>query len=320
MTAALVSLPFRVGVWAVWTVRRPLWRVAWSLDDALRPKSAKVLRAGGSGQGWLVTSVPETELDQLVRTGFFLAVRQRYVRSYTDLGGTYEEWLAGLSGNARSGLRRKLKKLAQHPDKMEVRAFRGAAELREFHRLARPLAARTYQERLLGMGLPDGTAFLAEQDALAAEDRVRAWLMTLGGRSIAYLWCSAEGESLRYDYVGHDPDHAELSPGTVLHAHAFADLFAEGRFARFDFTEGEGQHKRQFATGGVACADVLVLPDTVANRLLAGALRGFDSGVAAAKRLRARVGRATSRPCTSGRKPSSSPPASMASTGPLRGR
>ena len=34
---------------------------------------------------------------------------------------------------------------------------------------------------------------------------------------------------------------------------------AEGASAWFDFTEGEGQHKRQFATGGVDCVDLLLL-------------------------------------------------------------
>ncbi|WP_334000465.1 GNAT family N-acetyltransferase [Sphingomonas aurantiaca] len=46
------------------------------------------------------------------------------------------------------------------------------------------------------------------------------------------------GESLRYDHVGHDPAHNDLSPGAVLQVEAMRDLFAEARFARFDFTEG----------------------------------------------------------------------------------
>ena len=117
---------------------------------------------------------------------------------------------------------------------------------------------------------------------------VRAWLMTLGGRPIAYLWCSAEGDALRYDYVGHDPALSEWSPGTVLHAAAFEELFAERRFRRFDFTEGEGQHKRQFATGGEPCVDLLLLRATAVNRAALGALKSFDGGVGALKRVAAR--------------------------------
>lgn len=285
MTAAAVPLPFRVGARTLWSVSRRLQRVGWSLDGALDGRFAPLPPLDGGEQGWLFTSVPEALLDRFVRPEFVLGVRQRYIRRYTDLRGGYDEWLASLSGNARSSLKRKIKKLERHPEGVAIRPFRTSDEMREFHALARPLAARTYQERLLGMGLPDDSDFMAEMAAFAAADRARAWLMTLGSRPIAYLWCGAEGESLRYDYVGHDPDFAELSPGTVLHARAFADLFAEGRFARFDFTEGEGQHKRQFATGGVACADALLLRNTLANRALIGALRAFDGGVALAKRV-----------------------------------
>lgn len=284
VTAAAVPLDFRVGARTLWSVRRRLQRVGWSLDDALVGGVAALPAPEAGSQGWLLTSLPESTLTQVVRPGFFVAVRQRYRRYYTDLDGTYDAWLAGLSGNARSAVRRKGKRLAAHPDGVQVHLYRSPRELEVFRPLARPLAARTYQERLLGMGLPENPAFLAEERALAAADRVRAWLMLLGGRPIAYLWCSAEGGSLRYDHLGYDPDHAELSPGTVLLARAFADLFAEGRFRRFDFTEGEGRHKRQFATGGVDCADALLLRGTLANRALAGALGGFDGGVALAKR------------------------------------
>ena len=84
----------------------------------------------------------------------------------------------------------------------------------------------------------------------------------------------ARGAALRYEHVGHDSAWAALSPGTLLHAHAFAGLFAEKTFARLDFTEGEGRHKRQFATAGVDCIDLLILRPTSANRALLAALSG----------------------------------------------
>ena len=64
---------------------------------------------------------------------------------------------------------------------------------------------------------------------------------------------------------------------------ALTDLFAD-RFARFDFTEGEGQHKRTLATGSVACRDVLLLRRTLANRAALAGLAGFERAVTAAKR------------------------------------
>ena len=60
-------------------------------------------------------------------------------------------------------------------------------------------------------------------------------------------------------------------------------LFAD-RFAWFDFTEGEGQHKRQFATGGTACVDLLLLRPTLANRTIIASLGAFDGAAGWAKR------------------------------------
>jgi CelD/BcsL family acetyltransferase involved in cellulose biosynthesis len=92
------------------------------------------------------------------------------------------------------------------------------------------------------------------------------------------------GDTVIYAYVGHDPAFNDLSPGAVLQLEAMRDLFDEQRFKTFDFTEGEGQHKRQFATGGVACVDLLLLRPSLANRLTMAALGGFNSTVALAKR------------------------------------
>ena len=290
MTTAVLPLKFQIGARTILTIPRQLERVAWSLVDVLDGRSPPVPPLAADADGYLFTSVPERLVAEAGRPGLTAFVRQRYRRYYTDLAAGHETWLAGMSANARSSLKRKRKKLAQHPDKMTITAYRTPGELADFQSLARPLAALTYQERLLGSGLPDDEAFRIRTATLAADDGVRAWLMTLGERPIAYLWCATEGDALRYDYVGHDPAWADWSPGTVLHAAAFEQLFAEGRFKRFDFTEGEGQHKRQFATGGEPCVDLLLLRATIANRMTLGALRSFDGGVGALKRVAARPG------------------------------
>lgn len=284
MTAAVGSgaLRFQVGARTLASVPRRLIRVSWSLADVLAGRAPPMPPLGDT-DGWLVTSVPEALVGAIDARGCIAHVRQRYVRYWTDLTIGYDAWAASLSANARSGLKRKAKKLAA-AGRLEIRSYRDAAGLAAFHALARPLSALTYQERLLGSGLPDTPAFHGEMLAAAAADAARGWLLLLDDRPVAYLYGSERDGSLLYEFVGHDPAFGELSPGTVLHAHAFAELFAEGRFARFDFTEGEGQHKRQFATGGVACCDLLLLRPTLANRAALAALGAWDGAMARGKR------------------------------------
>ncbi|MEI5685996.1 GNAT family N-acetyltransferase [Sphingomonas kyungheensis] len=274
-----IALRFQIGARTILTVHRTLTRLALSLDAALA--GAVPSLPPQEGEGYLITSLPAALIDRIDRSGRVALVRQRYTRFYTDLTIGHDAWLASLSGSARATLRRKMRKAEAAG--MTIRAYRTAADFAAFHPLARAVSATTYQERLLDAGLPDDPAAVAHLAACAAADGLRAWLMRIDDAPVAYLCCTAQGSALRYDHVGHDPAYGDLSPGTVLHAAALRDLFGD-RFARFDFTEGEGQHKRQFATGGIACVDLLLLRPTLSNRALALALATFDGMIARAKR------------------------------------
>jgi CelD/BcsL family acetyltransferase involved in cellulose biosynthesis len=119
---------------------------------------------------------------------------------------------------------------------------------------------------------------------LAAAGGVRGWLLFLDDRPIAYLYAPAEGDTLIYAYLGYDPDYADLSPGTVLQLEAMQQLMGDPRFRWFDFTEGDGQHKRQFATGSVACVDLLLLRRTAGNLAVGTILTALDAAAGHAKR------------------------------------
>lgn len=287
MPASEIALPLRVGARTVWTLRRRLVRRAFSLEEALGHVQP-VLPPLDGADGYLITSVPAALAEPLraSRLDLHPFVRQRYRRSYARLDQPFEAYLQGFSGKTRSTLKRKLRRLAERSGgRLDVRCYRTEAEMALFHEAARRVSARTYQERLLGAGLPDGTEALVEMKALARRNAVRGWLLFIEGQPVSYLYAPAEGRSLLYAYLGYDPDFADHSPGTVLQLEAMRQLMGEGDFAYFDFTEGDGQHKRLFATGGVQCLDLLLVRRTFANLLIGYALAGFDRAVAIAKRL-----------------------------------
>lgn len=293
MPASDTALPLRIGARTLWTLRRRLLRRGLTLAEALAGELPALPPLAAGEDGYLVTALPATLLDALARRHQRLRpfVRQRYARSYAELGLGFDAWLAGLSARSRSTLKRKARKLADRSGgALDLRSYRTAAEMAEFHRLARTVSARTYQERLLGAGLPDGAEALAEMQALARRDAARAWLLFVDDEPVSYLYAPADGDTLIYAWLGYDPDFAEFSPGSVLQLEAMRQLMAERRFALFDFTEGDGQHKRQFATGEVACVDLLLVRPTPANLATAWALNAFDGAVAAGKRLVAALG------------------------------
>lgn len=287
MPASDIALPLRVGTRTVWTVRRRLIRRPVRLDEALGASAPTLPPLPPAEHGYLVTGLPEAQAAALASSAASLAtfVRQTYPRSYARLDLDFAEYLAGFSGKSRSTLKRKQRKLAERSGgTLDLRTYRSEAEMETFHGAARAVSALTYQERRLGAGLPDGAEAVAAMRRLARRDQARGWLLFVDGRPISYLYAPAEGDTLIYAHLGYDPDHAVFSPGTVLQLEAMRQLMDERRFRLFDFTEGDGQHKRQFATDSLACADLLMLRRTLPNLAVGHALSAFDRAVGLAKR------------------------------------
>ena len=293
MPASDTALPLRIGARTLWTLRRRLVRRGLTLAEALAGQAPSLPPLGAGDDGYLLTALPAGLVAGLARNHPRLRpfVRQRYARSYADLSLGFEAWLGTLSARSRSTLKRKARRLAERSGgALDLRHYRSPEEMASFHRDARTVSARTYQERLLGAGLPDGAEALAEMQALARRDAARAWLLFVDHEPVSYLYAPADGDTLIYAWLGYDPAFADFSPGTVLQLEAMRRLMEEGRFRLFDFTEGDGQHKRQFATGAIDCVDLLLVRPTLANLAVAGMLNGFDGMVALAKGALARVG------------------------------
>lgn len=283
-----IALRLRVGARTVWTLRRRLVRRRVTLEEALSGRPPALPPLDASDDGHFVTGLAEPQCEALLEREQSLRpfVRQRYTRFYADLDQSFEAWLAGLSANSRSSLKRKARKLAERSGgSIDLRCYRTAEDMEAFYEQARAVSALTYQERLLRAGLPEGPEELAEMRALAARDQARGWLLWLDGRPISYLYAPAEGETLLYAFLGYDPAFAALSPGNVLQLEVMRQLMDERRFRRFDFAEGEGRHKALFATGAVDCVDLLLLRPTFANLAAGRALTLFDGAVELAKRL-----------------------------------
>ena len=293
MSASETALPLRIGARTVWTLRRRLVRRRLTLEEALASEPPRLAPLGPHEDGYLLTALPAVLAQALGRDHPALVafVRQGYVRSYARLDTGFDAYFGAFSAKSRSTLKRKAKRLAERSGgAIDLRSYRSEAEIETFHGLARTVSARTYQEKRLDAGLPTGPEAIATMRALARRGLARGWLLFVDDRPISYLYAPAEGGTLIYAFLGYDPDFAALSPGTVLQLEAMRQLMDEGDFRLFDFTEGEGQHKRQFATGGVDCVDLLLVRRTAANLAVGYALNGFDKAVALAKKAATAIG------------------------------
>lgn len=281
-----VAFKFQLSDWTLFSVALPLQvRVDRLVDRTaahatLSPPAEAPLPGS---EGFLVRGLPVAGEPPVLRRidDYLCYVPSRYQHCYIDLGGSFEAYQKKFSSKTRSTINRKVRKYREHcGDALTWTTYRTPDAMRDFFRHARRISRLTYQERLLDAGIPGDEAFIARAEALAAEDRVRAYILFDGERPVSYLYCPIEDGVLIYAYLGYDPAYMQLSVGTVLQWLAVEQLFDEGRFLYFDFTEGQSDHKRLFATHQRQCANVYFVRDTVRNAILIRAHR-FANGVSA---------------------------------------
>ena len=291
---AVTPLRFQLSDKTLFARMLPLMlRQATLAEAAVADPQPPTMALPSDCRGWLVRSQPlERELAALDRTGEYLRyVPAQYQRYFIDLSMGFDAYKAKFSSKTRSTIQRKLRKWAEHcGGSTDWREYRGVDQLLEFHALARKLSERTYQERLLDAGLPGDAEFLAELAERGARDAARGWLLFRSGEPVAYLYCPLDEGVLTYAYLGYDPAEAEWSPGTVLQWLALEALFAEGTHRIFDFTEGQSEHKRLFATGSHLCGNVWFLRGSMATHMLVSAHRGMNRLSAAGGALAERWG------------------------------
>jgi len=207
-------------------------------------------------------------------------------RYYIDLQGTFEQYLSACSRKTRSTIQRKVRKFADsNAGKLDCRVYRGVNQMLEYHKLARNIAVKTYQEKLFDGGIPEDKKFLSEMQDLAHSDDVRGYILFAGQTPVSYLYLPIAENILRYEYLGYDPGYSSSSPGTVLLYLALESLFQEGRYRYFDFGYGENQTKQVFSTANFLRADIYYFPKTVTNYLTLYSHAGLDSFSVACGRI-----------------------------------
>lgn len=278
-----VPFNFQLGDLSLFKISLPLQVRSERLVDetapVIMPSPPEGELCAGSA-GFVIRALPLAGRAPLVsRVGRYMAyVPQQYEHCYIDLGIGFESYQAKFSSKTRSTILRKVRKFGEFcGGPVAWKTYRSPAEIEEFFDSAVALSKSTYQDRLLDAGLPDSADFKQHAMQLARDDRVRAYMLFHGDRPVSYLFCPIEDGVLTYSYVGYDPAYMHLSVGTVLQWLAIEQLFGEAKYRYFDFTEGQSDHKRLFATDRRLCANVFLLRHSLLRSALVHGHVGMDS-------------------------------------------
>jgi CelD/BcsL family acetyltransferase involved in cellulose biosynthesis len=217
-----------------------------------------------AGDSSVIIVAPSWPVDQGQKTlsivGRYLqyipAIRPRY---FISLSGTFEEYFARtFQSKGRKHILRCVRRLEEGDG--EFRVFKTVPEMEAFLIAAQTISKRTYQTKMLGVGLPQSPEFQRSTLERAGSDRVRGYLLSYQQQPAAFAYCECKNLTLSYSVIGYDPQFASLSPGTVLLYYIVKHVFNEGRFRWLDFGIGESQYKSTFSTDFRTCGDVYLFP------------------------------------------------------------
>jgi CelD/BcsL family acetyltransferase involved in cellulose biosynthesis len=160
-----------------------------------------------------------------------------------ELPGSWDAYLAGLSGKDRHELRRKLRRAEAGRPRVEVaRTPAAMAALMDgflaLHRRSKVGKARFMDEAM-------EVFFRDLGRELARAGLAALWMLWLEERPAAALFCLEQAGAVSLYNSGFDPEARALSPGVVLIARTIEDAIARG-FRRYDFLRGEEPYKYGF--------------------------------------------------------------------------
>jgi hypothetical protein len=277
-----VPIKIQIGDKVLFTYK--LWLQVREIDlDDNTPPVSKLTPPSDSlhsnSQGFLVRSIRVVDEHPVLQKqqDYISYIPSQYLRYYIDMQQSFAEYKSKFSSKTRSTLNRKARKYTEYcGGSISWKVYKSVEEMPEFFQYARTVSKVTYQEKLLDAGLPDTNEFLHKMKLLAKQGHIRGFILFHQEKPVSYLYCPISNGILIYGFLGYDPNYMNYSVGTILQWLALEYLFQEGSFLFFDFTEGQSEHKKLFATHSVQCVNVLFLRRNLNNMFVLHSKKTVD--------------------------------------------
>ncbi len=193
---------------------------------------------------------------------------------------TFTEHLARQSGKKRYNLKRQVRILREH----------GGGDL-ELRRIEQPEDLTFYLDALTRLGLigpPVGSAIgIASLHArmcpalqsIAERGMLRSYVLNCGGSVVGCIQGCQYRDIFAISDIRFDPEHSRFSPGVVMLHFAIKDLTSHRPARLINFGFGEPNRRHHQSNVILDCGLVILLRNTLANRIRWARHRSFRSSV-----------------------------------------
>jgi hypothetical protein len=193
---------------------------------------------------------------------------------------TLEAFLSNRSAKTRQTVQRQNRKLERaYGDGLRLVRFDRADQAGDLARDLETVAARSWQ-RGVGRGYHSDAAGRALSELALSRGWLRAWLLYLNGRPVAFWSGTTYAGTFATGTPGFDPDYTKDSVGRYTMFRMLEDVFSDERVSRLDLGQGDAEYKQAFGPERIDETDVIVL----AKRPRAVALGLLSSGVSIVNR------------------------------------
>jgi CelD/BcsL family acetyltransferase involved in cellulose biosynthesis len=156
------------------------------------------------------------------------------------------------------------------------RVFTTPEDLPDFLRLAATVSEKTYQHKLLGMGITDNAAIRRALTLAAENGWFRSLIVMLGNEPAAFKYGFLFNGTYYSELVGYDPRWAPYAVGTVAYLLTIRDLIGVGAKI-FDFKYGDHGNKERMSNYFREEQNIYLIPRRFPLSALAAALRAFNA-------------------------------------------
>ena len=165
---------------------------------------------------------------------------------YVTLPDSFDEYLRGLSRKSRKHFRRRAKLLvADFPGKVRFQSVRDERDVEDFACKADEISKKTCQ-RALGVGFVSNLETREMLRAAAQKGALRACLLYIGERPIAFATGILSNKTLYGTFTGYDPGFKKYSPGLQTLMRLIEESFEpSGSLLRVDAGSGDLPYKRR---------------------------------------------------------------------------
>jgi hypothetical protein len=183
------------------------------------------------------------------------------------------DFYRGLSPKTRENIKYKARKLRNDfSGPVWIRSFREVSDIDALAQDAEQVASKSYQ-RGLGVGFGDSPAMRDRLRLKAQKGWLRAYILYIANRPIAYWIADLNLRTLGGEFVGYDPDLAQYSPGMCLMTKVIEDMCNDPNhpIEEVDFAQGHAHYKEALSNREWQEAAIYIFA-----RSLKGLRLGFD--------------------------------------------